>query len=337
MVDTPDPRSAPPVRWGILGPGGIAGAFAWAVREFTRGELVAVGSRAMDRAEEFARRYDVSRAHSSYDALVGDPDVEVVYVATPHSAHAEHALLAVEAGKHVLVEKAFTRNAPEAERVFAAAQRQGVFVMEAMWTRFLPHITQLHEVLGRGEIGEVVGVFADHGQNMRRHPPTHRLHDPALAGGALLDLGVYPISFAVDLLGAPDRVVSLGSRTETGVDGQVSVTLGFGDRVQAALHTTLWAQTPTTAVVFGSTGRIELFPHFYRPTAFDVIDDAGSRRTFGAGADVAGGMQFEAAEVARCVAEGRQQSDRMTWRSTLDVMRTLDEVRRQVGVVFPGE
>ncbi len=337
MPDAADPRSAPPLRWGILGPGFIAGIFASAVNEHTQARLVAVGSRSAERAGAFASQYGVERYATSYEALVADPEVEAVYVATPHSQHLQHALLAIEAGKHVLVEKAFTRSAAQAQQVFEAAARQGVFAMEAMWTRFLPHVAALHEVVDSGEIGEVVGVFADHGQNMRHHPPSHRLHNLALAGGALLDLGVYPVAFALDLLGAPDRISCVGSLTETGVDGQVSIALGFGDRAQASLHTTLWAKTPTSAVVFGSTGRIEVASEFYRPTTFDVVDDAGNRRTVGTAGEVPDGFQYEAAEVARCVAEGRQQSERMTWQGTLDVQRTLDELRRQVGVVYPGE
>lgn len=337
MAQVPDPRSAPPLRWGILGPGWIAGAFARAVAQYTRGELVAVGSRSAERAGAFARQYGAARAHVGYEALVSDPEVEAIYVATPHSEHLEHALLAIEAGKHVLVEKAFTRSAAQAQQVFDAAARSGVFAMEAMLTRFLPNIAALHDVVDSGEIGEVVGVFADHGQNMGHLPPTHRVHNPALAGGTLLDLGVYPVAFALDLLGAPDRIDCVGSLTETGVDGQVSIALGFGERAQARLHTTLWARTPAAAVVFGSTGRIEVAPHAYLPTTFEVVDDAGNRRTVGAGTALGDGLSYEAAEVARCVAEARQQSDRMSWRDTLDVLRTLDELRRQVGVVYPGE
>lgn len=336
MPEVPDPRSAPPLRWGILGPGGIAGAFAWAVGEFTAGEVVAVGSRSAERTDAFAQRYGAAAAYGSYEALVEDPNVQAVYVASPHSEHAEHALLAIAAGKHVLIEKALTRSADEARGVFAAAAAQGVFAMEAMWTRFLPHIAELHEVLDRGEIGEIVGVFADHGQDMRHLPASHRLHNPALAGGALLDLGVYPVSFALDLLGAPDRIAGFGSLTETGVDGQVTIALGFGERVQASLHTTLWARTPTTATVFGTEGRVEVARHFYRPTTFEVVGPDDSRRAHG-GQPVDGGLQYEAAEVARCVAEGRQQSERMSWDGSLAVMRTLDELRRQVGVTYPGE
>ena len=335
MTTPEDILAAPPIRWGILGPGGIAAAFAHDVARHTRGQVVAVGSRSRDRAERFAAEWEVPRAHASYEGLVDDPQVDVVYVASPHSEHLEHALLAIEAGKHVLVEKAFTRSAAQAERVLDAAAAAGVFAMEAMWTRFLPHVGALHEVIARGEIGEVVGVIADHGQNMRHHPPTHRLHSPDLAGGALLDLGVYPVSFAHDLLGVPDRIRALGSLTPTGVDGQVSIALGFGDSAQASLHTTLWARTATTAVVFGSAGRIELATDFYRPTTFVVVRDDGARWTFSE--PVEDGLQYEAAEAARCVAEGRTESPRMSWQGTLDVMRTMDEVRRQVGVAYPGE
>jgi predicted dehydrogenase len=327
--------AAPPVRWGILGPGGIAAAFTHAVTRHTRGQVVAVGSRSRDRADRFALEWGIPRAHASYEALVADPQVDVVYIASPHSEHLGHALMAIAAGKHVLVEKAFTRNAAEAQRVLDAAGPAGVFVMEAMWTRFLPHVRALHEVIARGEIGEVVGVIADHGQNMRHHPPTHRLHAPELAGGALLDLGVYPVSFAHDLLGTPDRVRALGSLTATGVDGQVSIALGFGEAAQASLHTTLWARTATTAVVFGSAGRIEVATDFYRPTSFVVVRDDGSRWSYEDAVD--DGLQYEAAEVARCVAQGRTQSERMTWQGTLDVMSTMDQVRRQVGVAYPGE
>ena len=297
--------------------------------------MVAVGSRSTDRAQQFATQYGMPSVHGSYAALVEDPLVQAVYVASPHSEHRAHALLAIAAGKHVLVEKAFTRNATEAGEVFDAAEAAGVFVMEAMWTRCLPHVAALHEVLARGEIGEVVGVSADHGQNMRALSDAHRLHDPALAGGALLDLGVYPISFAHDLLGVPDRIQALGSRTPTSVDGQVSIALGFGAMAQASLHTTLWARTPTSAVVFGSAGRIEIASEFYRPTTFEVVRDDGDRWTFDG--QVEGGFQYEAAEVARCVAAGLTQSPRMSWAGTLEVMSTMDEIRRQIGVTYPGE
>ncbi|HEX6887194.1 MAG TPA: Gfo/Idh/MocA family oxidoreductase [Candidatus Nanopelagicales bacterium] len=335
MTPVDDPRSAPPIRWGILGPGGIAAQFTSAVQQHTTSSVVAVGSRSAGRAAEFAARWGIAASHAGYAELVADPTVEAVYVASPHSEHHAHALLAIAAGKHVLVEKAFTRNAAEAREVFQAARDAGVFAMEAMWTRFLPHVLALREVLARGEIGEVVGVIADHGQNMKHLPPEHRLHAPELAGGALLDLGVYPIAFAHDLLGAPDRISALGSLTATGVDGQVAIALGFAGRAQASLHTTLWARSATTAVIFGTGGRIEVATDFYRPTTFTVVRDDGGRWTHDGVVD--NGLQFEAAEVARCIVEGRAESARMPWQDTLAVLATMDEVRRQIGLRYPAE
>lgn len=334
MARTEDPRTAPPIRWGILGAGNIASTFAHSVREFTRAQLVAVGSRHRDRAERFATAHGIPTTHLGYRQLVEDPQVDVVYVATPHSEHKEHALLAIAAGKHVLVEKAFTRNAAEAEEVFAAARAAGVFVMEAMWTRFLPHVAALHQVIDNGEIGEVVAIRADHGQYFA-YDPASRLYAPELAGGALLDLGVYPVAWAHDFLGVPTGVHAFGQKTQTGVDGQVSMVLEYGEQVQATLHTTLWSKTPTTSSISGTEGYVRVAGSFYGPTSFRVARRDGRQWTFEQ--PFARGLQYEAAEVARRIADGDTESPRLTWQQTLDVMRTMDEVRRQVGVAYPGE
>ncbi|MGP7960082.1 Gfo/Idh/MocA family protein [Sanguibacter sp. A247] len=333
-ASVPEPASAPPIRWGILGAGGIAGSFAAAITGSTRAQLVAVGSRDRVRGERFATAHGIPTTHIGYDALVSDDHVDVVYIATPHSEHRDQALLAIEAGKHVLVEKAFTRHAGEAREVFDAARAAGTFVMEAMWTRHLPHVAALRQVVASGVIGEIVSVCADHGQKFD-FDASSRLFAPELAGGALLDLGVYPVAFAHDLLGVPASVTAVGDLTETGVDGQVSTILGFEGRAQATLSTTLWAKTPTVALVSGTLGRVEVAGDFYAPTSFRVVLRDGT--TWEYARPVAHGLAYEAAEVARCVAEGRTESPRMTWQDTLDVMATLDEVRRQVGVVYPGE
>ncbi|MFC8191066.1 Gfo/Idh/MocA family protein [Cellulomonas sp. NPDC057328] len=331
---TEDPRSAPPIRWGILGAGNIASTFANSVREFTRAQLVAVGSRHRDRAERFATAHGIPTTHVGYRELVEDTQVDAVYVATPHSEHREHALLAIKAGKHVLVEKSFTRNAAEAEEVFAAAKDAGVFVMEAMWTRFLPHVSALHQVIEAGEIGDIVNIRADHGQFFP-FDASSRLYAPELAGGALLDLGVYPVSWAHDFLGVPTGVHAVGQLAPTGVDGQISMVLEYGDQVQATLHTTMWSKTPTTSSISGTEGYIRVAGSFYGPTQFRVARRDGREWTFEQ--PYARGLQYEAAEVARRVAAGDTESPRMSWQGTLDVMRTMDEVRRQIGVTYPGE
>jgi len=334
MAHVDDPRTAPSIRWGILGAGYIAGAFADAVNSRTRSPLLAVGSRNRDRVERFATAHGIPTTHLGYRSLVEDPQVDAVYVATPHSEHRAHALLAIAAGKHVLVEKAFMRNTGEAEEVFAAARAAGVFVMEAMWTRFLPHVAALRQVIAAGEIGEIVNISADHGQSFD-YDPASRVFDPKLAGGALLDLGVYPISFAHDFLGVPDAVIAVGTLTDTGVDGQISIVLSYGERVQATLSTTLWSKTPTTASISGTEGYIQVAGDFYAPTSFTVTRTDGAQWTFDRPASK--GLQYEAAEVARRVAAGETESPRMTWDNTLEVMRTMDAVRAQIGLVYPGE
>lgn len=335
----PDPMDAPPLRWGIIAPGGIANKFAEAVGTYTSGSVVAVGSRDGQRAQEFATRHGIARAYAGYDQLVLDEEVEAVYVASPHSGHREHALLAIEAGKHVLIEKALARNGFEVEDIFAAAEDKGVFVMEAMWTRHLPHIAWLRDQVAQGAIGDVVTVSADHGQSLDL-PADHRLKNPDLAGGAILDLGVYPVSFVVDLLGAPTDVKAVGRLTETGVDGHVSMVLGYDGKAIAQVDTTLWTKTPTSAVVSGTTGTLEIIGGDFYAGGRTVLRRSAERDRpvldeFQV--DVENGFQFEAAEAARCIRAGRPESPAMTWASSRAVMAVMDEARRQVGVVYPGE
>ncbi len=193
------------LHWGILGTGGIAHAFAADLVHTDTGEIVAVGSRSQEGADRFGEQYGIGRRHGSYEALAADPDVDAIYVATPHPFHHENTLLALGAGKHVLVEKAFTMNAAQALELVAAARARGLFLMEAMWTRFLPHVVEIRRLLAEGALGRVVTVMADHGQWFA-FDPSSRLFAPELGGGALLDLGVYPVSFASMVLGTPTRI-----------------------------------------------------------------------------------------------------------------------------------
>lgn len=335
----PDPSTAPPLRWGVLAPGGIARTFVDALARHTRQRVVACGSRSQARADAFARAHGIERAYGSYEALVADPGVDAVYVASPHSGHAEQALLAIAAGKHVLVEKAFTRNAAEAERVVAAARAAGVTVVEAMWTRFLPHVDVIRRALEDGLLGEVETLVADHGQFFTP-APGHRLFDPALAGGALLDLGVYPVSFASFVLGTPGRVTAVGSRTASGVDRQVSAVLDdFADsEAHAVVTTTLAARTPTTAAISGSLARLEVPTDFYTPQVVRLVTREGEVAESAAPV-IRGheGLCFEAAHLATLVEEGQRESPLLPWAETVAIMRTMDQMRAQVGVVFPGE
>ncbi|WP_062304961.1 Gfo/Idh/MocA family protein [Demequina subtropica] len=330
-MSAPLPMSAPAVRWGILGAGGIAHKLADAVNRYTASQVIAVGSRSLERSQAFADEMGVPTAYGSYEELLADPDVDVVYVATPHSHHHEHALMAIEAGKHVLCEKAFTQNAAQAREVVAAARAKGVFLMEAMWTRHLPHVHALRELIVRGEIGDLVSVQADHGQALTH---VERMWNPELAGGALLDLGVYPIAFAHDLLGVPERITASGRLRETGVDGQVSVVFDYPG-AQAILTTTMEVRTPNVALIGGTEGYVEVHDTFYTPTSFTVTKADGTTSFFDG--DVPNGFQYEAAEVARCIVAGDTESALLTLDHSIEVMEIMDEVRAQIGLVYPNE
>ncbi|MEP7763853.1 Gfo/Idh/MocA family oxidoreductase [Sanguibacter sp. 25GB23B1] len=338
----PDPMEAPPLRWGVLGAGYIGGSFADAVARYTAGSVIATGSRDVAKAVRFAAEHGIERAYGSYEELVTDPDVDAVYIATPHSHHREHARLAIGAGKHVLVEKAFTRNATEARQVVDAARGAGVFCMEAMMTRHLPHVAALRDVIARGDIGEVRELRAGF-DVASPFDAQHRMYRPELAGGVLLDLGIYPLSFAVDLLGLPDEVRATGLLAPTGVDVHDAIVLRYGQEALASLSTTVRAASPSVATIVGSEGRIDVAEQYFVPTSFRVTSASGLVQEYdGRPRDEAGrpyeeGKQYEAAEVARCIAEGLTESPRMTLDETLALMEIMDDVRAQIGVVYPGE
>jgi predicted dehydrogenase len=316
-----------PLGWGLIGTGGIAGTFAADLTFTESGRAAAVGSRSMDSANRFADRFGIPNRHASYEDLVADPDVDVVYIATPHPLHHANALLALRAGKPALVEKAFTMNAAEAEELVAVARAAGLFLMEAMWTRFLPHIAEVRRLLAEGALGEIVTVTADHGQWFAQDPE-FRLFAPELGGGALLDLGVYPVSFASMVLGKPDRIVTLIDPAFTGVDGQTSMLFGYASGAQAVLTCTLSAKTPTRGAIVGADARIEIDGDFYAPTSFDLISRMGERTRFEA-PDEGRGLWHEAEEVARCLREGLQESPLMPLDESVEIMQTMDAVLAQ--------
>ncbi len=312
------------LRWGIIGTGSIARTFAHDLTLVAGGDLVAIGSRTTSAAVAFAREFGVERAHGSYEALVADPGVDVVYVATPHPFHYDNARLALAAGKPVLVEKPFTMTAVQARDLVELARASGLFLMEAMWTRFLPHVVAIREILARGELGEIVGVEADHGQWFDTDP-TSRLFAPELGGGALLDLGVYPVSFASMVLGAPSRVSALVTAASTGVDAQTSMLLGYEGGAQAVLTCTSRARSATRASIVGTEARLDVEGDFYAPSSFDVVTRSGtrSRHDF---VTAGRGLHYEAAEVTRCVLEGRVESPVMPLDESVAVVATLEQI-----------
>jgi predicted dehydrogenase len=314
------------IRWGIIGTGLISTTFAADLELTDSGTVAAVGSRRQETAEAFGERFDVPGRHASYEALVEDPEVDVVYVGTPHPMHHEDALLALRAGKHVLVEKPFTMNAAEAEALVAEARERGLFLMEAMWARFNPHMREVQRLLAEGALGEIATVNADHSQWFVEDR-AHRLFAPELGGGALLDLGVYAVSFASMVLGEPTRVLALADPAFTGVDAQTSILLGYENRAHAVLTTTLRAKGPTRAAIVGTEARIEIDGPFYQSNAFTLTPRQGEpQRWAGSPAEV--GLRHEADEVARCIGEGLLESPLMPLDETVAIMRTMDAVTR---------
>ncbi len=326
--------SEAPVRFGIVGTGGIASAFARDLELLDEATVVAVGSRTQDSARRFASEHDVATAHGSYAELVQDDDVDVVYVATPHPGHAGAAHLAIVAGKHLLVEKPFAMDAAEATAVVEAAAAAGTFVMEAMWARFLPHMVRVRELVAEGVLGEITTVMADHGQYFD-FDPKHRLFAPELGGGALLDLGIYPVSFASMLLGTPQRVTARSSPTSTGVDAQTSVLLEHENGAHAVLSTTLRARTATRACVVGTDGRIEIDSDFYAPTTFTVLPRDGKPWRYDEPHE-GHGLRHQAAEVVRCVRLGLSESPTLPLAETISIMATMDEILSQIGLTYPN-
>lgn len=332
---TPDTMDAPALNWGILGPGGIARTFASDLNAHTRSRVVGVGSRSLERAQAFADEFG-GAAYGSYEELVNAADVDVVYVASPHSEHHEHAMLAIKAGKHVLVEKAFTRNSAETREVLDAAEAAGVFVMEAMWSRFLPHYDVIRQAVANGLIGDVTWINADHGQLLYPNGP-QRIWDPELAGGALLDIGIYPVHFAAMLMPHITSVHAVGSRTDLGVDRSEVITLIDQHGTVAACTSTITTQTPNAAVVAGAKGRLEIDGWFYFPNTVRLVSNDGEVLDTFTGPESKHSLHYEAAEVARCITAGRRESELMPHAETVRVMGLLDEIRRQLGVRYPGE
>lgn len=331
-----DPVDAPPIAWGVIAPGWIAGQFTDAVHRHTRSRVVAVASSSAERAESFAAEHGVPRWYDSYERLVADLDVDAIYVASPHSHHFQQGLLALAAGKPVLLEKALTQNAAQARELVETAQRDRLLLMEAMWARFLPHFDVVRQLLADGSLGEVQTVVSDHGQYFDL-PATHRLLNPDLAGGALLDLGVYPVSFTSFVLGAPDEVVAAATMSETGVDAQVSVILRSGG-AHGLVCATQTAKTPTSAAVCGTLARVEITGPFYAPQPVQLISRDGDVITAPPG-PITGhdGLAYEAAHFATLLAEGATESPLLTLAESLSVMDTMDEIRRQIGLIYPNE
>lgn len=318
------------IRWGVVGPGRIAESVLPDFAFVPHARVVAVASRSQERADAFAARHGIDRAHRSYAAILADPEVDVLYVATPHAQHHAVALAALRAGKALLVEKSFTATTAGAAEVIDTARRTGVFAMEAMWTRFQPAVVALRELVGDGAIGEVRSVQADLGVS-REYDPADRLFAPALGGGALLDLGVYVVSFAQLLLGTPDRVLATGSLFPSGVDAEAALLLGYDDGRTATLLASLRQGLPGQARVFGTAGWIDVLPRFHHPDTI-VLHRAGAEPETITRPPTGEGYAHEFVEVTECLRAGRTESTVMPLADTLAVQDVLGQAAEQLGV-----
>lgn len=323
------------IRWGILSTGRIAHRFAEAIKAMEDAELVAVGSRTMDKAQAFAAEYSIPHAHGSYEALASDPDVDAIYVSTPHPMHKENSVLCLNAGKAVLCEKPFTINAAEAGAVIDTARAKGVFLMEAMWMRFLPGLAKVRELIAAGAIGEPRMLSADFGFRAR-FDPTSRLFDPHLGGGGLLDVGVYCVSLASMLFGEPARVAGLATLGATGVDEQAAWVLAYEKGELALLSSAVRTSTPHEARINGTDGAIKLHAPWYAPTRLTLIGPDKRERDIDTPIE-GNGFGYQAAEVAACMRAGKLESDILPLEETRSIMRTLDRIRAQWGMTYPFE
>jgi predicted dehydrogenase len=325
--------STTPLRWGIASTGKIATSMTEALSSLDDAAVIAVGSRSDASAAEFAERHGIERAHGSYDALWADSDVDIVYVASPHSEHHRMTLAALGAGKHVLCEKAFAINAAQAGEMIETARRHDRFLMEAMWSWFMPAWNELRARVAGGAIGEIVSVDANFCLPIADENGRHRRLD--LAGGALLDLGIYPIALGRFLLGEPTDVKVLGRLTDGGVDGLVGGVMQHTGGAVTTFTTSLDAMSDLSARVVGTDATIVIEAPFWFPSSFTI------RRRDGAEPEVVNapnrGLAHEAEHTMECIRRGQHESDIQTWAATMANMELMDEIRSQLGVVYPDE
>jgi len=323
------------IRWGILATGGIARAFTndLVLNGFN---VQAVGSRSQESADAFAAKFGIPNAHASYEALVADPDVDIIYISTPHPFHAANAALALNAGKHVLIEKPIALNAKEAREIMDLAASKNLLVLEAMWTRFLPHMVRIREILESGVLGEVHTLIADHTQDLP-DDPSHRLNAIELGGGALLDLGIYPLSFAYELFGKPETILATATFKETGADAQVATLFRYPGGQIASTLSASDTKGPNTATILGTEARIDIDEVWYSPTTFRVINSKNEVLESFEAEILGRGMHYEAAEAEQLIQSGLISGSILSTDDSVAIMETLDAVREQIGLRYPGE
>ncbi|MFL7813348.1 MAG: Gfo/Idh/MocA family protein [Anaerolineales bacterium] len=325
------------MNWGVLGTGKITNRFAQALNNIPeRARLLAVGSRNQETADAFGEKYNIPRRYTSYEEVAADPEIDIIYIGTPGVYHLRDASMALNHGKHVLCEKAFTINAKQAKEMIDLAREKGLFLMEAMWTRFFPIHVRIRELLAEGAIGTVNGMTI----NFLAKPPydpTNRWYDLNLGGSVLLDTASYSISWASSLFGKPVAVTGLACFGETGVDEQTALVLRYSKNQLVSLMSSQISYDDKDAVLFGSTGKIVVHSPWYKPTKMTLYREKKDPEEISLPLDGYNGYEFEAMEVMDCIEAGRTESEIMPLDETLSIMQTMDTVREQWGHKFPFE
>ncbi len=321
-------------RWGILAPGKIAHKFAAGLQSVPRAQLYAVGSRNQDRAREFAEQYQAPVWYDSYQQLAEDPEVDAIYIATPHTFHMENTLLCLQHNKAVLWETPLAMNSQQVEMMIKESQKSSSFLMEALWSRFLPNIIEAKRLMDSGAIGQVSKMVADFGFKASFDPES-RLFNPELGGGALLDIGIYPLFFATFLFGTPVKVESTATIGSTGVDESCTVGLTFANGIVADLQFTITEFTPVEARITGDLGEIMLPNRWYQPV--NIQTTINEQRQEHPISFEGNGYNYQVHEVHKCLDENRIESDLWSHRNSLNLMQLMDEIRRQCGIIYPAD
>lgn len=321
-------------RWGILGTGNIAAKFAEGLSVIPDAALVAVGSRSQASADQFGNQWGVPRRHASYEALANDPEIDAIYISTPHPYHKDHTLLCLAGGKAVLCEKPFALNARDAQLMMDTASAKKLFLMEAMWMRFIPAVVKARELLHGGAIGDVLMLQADFGFRVE-FDPNSRLFAPELGGGALLDVGVYPLTLAYLMLGNPIAVTGQALLGKTGTDDQCGMVLRHAGGQMSLLHSAVVLETSREAIFWGTKGTLKIHAPFWVSEKLTLTVDGKAQEI--ALPLVGNGYNYEAQEVMRCVRAGQTESEACPHRETLDIMRIMDSLRADWGLTYPGE
>ena len=322
------------IRWGIAGPGKIAHQFAEDLKLVSNGELMAVGSRNYERANSFAKEHGAEFSYGSYQELFESDEVDVIYIATPHTSHAELSIAAMQHGKHVLCEKPLAINQKDVERMLSTARTNEVFLMEALWSRFNPSIRALLEHIERGDIGEVKYIHADFAFYSLDRSEEGRLLNPALAGGSILDIGIYPIFLAYLILGVPEKLLAVSNFYKTGVEIQTSMIFAYKN-AQAILYSGLNSKSEMKAEISGTEGSIFLDPRWHETEGYSI--EKNGRLEHIEMPTIGKGYTYEIEEVHHCLLNGLKQSDLWSFENSLDLIRLMDEIRDQSKVTFPFE